>query len=623
MYFAVEVHQAEVNDNDMVFGLELASVTAPPSLTDFDDLPLAINEVAAAGSTPMFVELQNYGPSAIDLSGVIIATGQASYEIPADTSLPSNRRTVIDLDATGLSVSAGDRLALYSTDRSLVVDAVEIQAIAQGRSPDGIGPLRFTELATPDAANEFQFEDQIVINEVMYHYRPNAPDAGTRPTFERASIIDFDGEWRYNDSGAGLSSDWYQTSHDAWPAGPGLLGFETSSVIEPGIGTELNDNDFLAYYFETDVELGEAELNSTDEFQLQYAVDDGAVFYLNGNEFHRINMPAGEITADTRASGSVNNAKLSEVLTIPKDLLIPGNNRISVQVHQRSTTSSDLIFGAELSAATIVDQGQPRTPYSTNEEEWIELYHRGTQPIDLSGWQFDAGIRFTFPANSQMQPGEYWVVARDAEAMQAKYPDVSVVGEFDGQLNNQTESIRLLDAIGNPADQVTYFEDGQWPAAADGRGSSLELQDPYADNSVGLAWAPSDEADDSPWITYSYTGVTEDSSIGPDGQWEEFLLGMLSDGEILLDDIKVIERPGGDARDLIQNGDFEADTVGEEAASWRIIGNHRQSEVIVDPNNEDNQVLRLVATGRDRAHAQSRGNDIKAQWRSRPYSQWR
>src|SRR5690606_37617042 len=34
-----------------------------------------------------------------------------------------------------------------------------------------------------------------------------------------------------------------------------------------------------------------------------------------------------------------------------------------------------------------------------------------------------------------------------------------------------------------------------------------------------------------------------------------------------------------------------------EAATWRIIGTHRHSEVIVDPDDPSNQVLRFVATG--------------------------
>ena len=102
---------------------------------------------------------------------------------------------------------------------------------------------------------------------------------------------------------------------------------------------------------------------------------------------------------------------------------------------------------------------------------------------------------------------------------------------------------------------ITREDNG--PSAADGRGSSLELRDPFADNSSGLAWAASDESQRSSWQTYRYRGVAAASSVGPDGQWQELVMGMLTDGEVLLDDIQVIQDPGGAAIDLIQNGTFE------------------------------------------------------------------
>ena len=75
------------------------------------------------------------------------------------------------------------------------------------------------------------------------------------------------------------------------------------------------------------------------------------------------------------------------------------------------------------------------------------------------------------------------------------------------------------------------------------------------------------------------------------------VIGLLSDGELLLDDIQVIRDPAGEAVNLIQNGSFEADALNEPAEHWRIIGNHRKSEVIVDPDDPNNRVLRFVATG--------------------------
>ena len=145
------------------------------------------------------------------------------------------------------------------------------------------------------------------------------------------------------------------------------------------------------------------------------------------------------------------------------------------------------------------------------------MYNRSTQAVDLSGWQLADAVDYRFPAGTTLGPDEYLVVARDAAALQQKYPQLAeqIVGDFTGRLNDRSDRLRLLDEVGNPADEVRYYEDGQWPAAADGRGSSLELRDPQADNSVGLAWAASVEADDSPWQTYTYEGVARPSKVGP------------------------------------------------------------------------------------------------------------
>ncbi|HEY3392384.1 MAG TPA: lamin tail domain-containing protein, partial [Lacipirellulaceae bacterium] len=96
----------------------------------------------------------------------------------------------------------------------------------------------------------------------------------------------------------------------------------------------------------------------------------------------------------------------------------------------------------------------------------------------------------------------------------------------------------------------------------------------------------------------TYRGIAEASTVGPDGAWHEFILGLLDSGEVLLDDISVLESPGTASQfQLLLNGSFESDNVGGPASGWRIIGNHRHSEVIVDADDPTNQVLRLVATG--------------------------
>jgi hypothetical protein len=232
--------------------------------------------------------------------------------------------------------------------------------------------------------------------------------------------------------------------------------------------------------------------------------------------------------------------------------------------------------------------------------EWIELFNRGQESVDLSGWQMDKGIDFEFPLGAKIAPQQYALLVSDRAAMLAEFPHLAelIVGQYAGGLSNRGETLRLLDAAGNVADQVEYFDGGRWPQLADGGGSSLELIDPDADNASAEAWAASWEGDKSQWQSFTYRGTAREPSgtSNPRG-FNELIIGLLDAGDILIDDLRVVEDPDGAAIEHLQNGTFEQDTSGEPPADWRIVGNHRRSYVTVDPDDATNHVLRLIATG--------------------------
>ncbi len=155
-----------------------------------------------------------------------------------------------------------------------------------------------------------------------------------------------------------------------------------------------------------------------------------------------------------------------------------------------------------------------------------------------------------------------------AAALREKYPalDNIVAESFEGQLSNRDERIVVLDAQGNVADEVHYYDSGRWPAYADGGGSSLELRDALADNNRAESWQASDESDDAPWQTITYRGIVERDGYtnGVTNLYQEFILGLLDAGEVLIDDISVVEDPAGAAIQRIQNGTFEEDGLGGE-----------------------------------------------------------
>jgi hypothetical protein len=249
-------------------------------------------------------------------------------------------------------------------------------------------------------------------------------------------------------------------------------------------------------------------------------------------------------------------------------------------------TSGDVVFAAELTAMKTLSAG---SAFAESPESWVELYNRSTNAVDLSGWRLDDGIRHRFTNGTMLAPDSYLVVASDPTALLAKFPGIAVQGPFTNRLSHRSDRLVLRDAANAVADSVRYFDGGHWPAFADGGGSSLELIDARADNSKAGSWAASDESGRAAWHTFTYCGVAMDD-LGPT-LWREFALGLLDAGELLLDEVSVIDSPDGAAAQLIVNGSFESGLAG-----WRILGNHK-GEVIADPDNAANHVLRLRATG--------------------------
>jgi len=95
--------------------------------------------------------------------------------------------------------------------------------VLKGRSPDGAGRWLVPSAPTPGAANTFQFHDEIVINEIMYH---DTPVAGQPANVVQNTAIDYrDNHWKYEQSGTDLGAGWSASNFDdsAWTTGQGVF----------------------------------------------------------------------------------------------------------------------------------------------------------------------------------------------------------------------------------------------------------------------------------------------------------------------------------------------------------------------------------------------------------------
>ena len=127
--------------------------------------------------------------------------------------------------------------------------------------------------------------------------------------------------------------------------------------------------------------------------------------------------------------------------------------------------------------------------------EWIELLNRSEQVLDLSGWQVQdsrPGAADVFSKGSlKVPPGGYVVIVEDVEAFRGRYPGVlSPVVAPAGwpRLNDGGDAVVAKDATGAVVDSVVY---GRQEGSAPGR--SLERIDPAGGSTDAQNWLLSTE----------------------------------------------------------------------------------------------------------------------------------
>lgn len=170
-------------------------------------------------------------------------------------------------------------------------------------------------------------------------------------SFLKAQTVVFDknSAWKYNDSNTALASQWKDITYDisAWSQGNGPLGYGDPVTTQTNTG-------LITAYFAKDFTVDLNNLSASMELGVMR--DDGIVVYLNGEEVVRDNMPSGTITFNTLSSTTIDGAAESvyNVFTIPKSKFVNGNNRISIELHNRGASSSDLRIDAYLKNTTTV-----------------------------------------------------------------------------------------------------------------------------------------------------------------------------------------------------------------------------------------------------------------------------
>lgn len=162
-------------------------------------------------------------------------------------------------------------------------------------------------------------------------------------------LVSFDASWRYLDTGVDPGADWVTPAFDddSWPLGTAEFGYgdgDEVTVIAEGPVPDRHITTWFRTVFDV------AEPNDISGLSIGLLRDDGAAVYVNGVELVRDNLPAGPLTAETRAETYAWGPGESEphYFSVPADALVAGENVVAVEVHSTDPGSKDLSFALEV-----------------------------------------------------------------------------------------------------------------------------------------------------------------------------------------------------------------------------------------------------------------------------------
>lgn len=143
-------------------------------------------------------------------------------------------------------------------------------------------------------------------------------------------------------------------------------------------------------------------------------------------------------------------------------------------------------------AGVVINEIMYHPPDDRDEYQWVELWNPDTTAVDLAGWSFRKGFKFTFTNSLPLPPGGFLVVSADAVAFRLRYgTNIPVVGDFSGRLSHSGESIELANREGQVVDRVKYDDAPPWPVSPDGMSASLERLRAGSPGEDPLNWDPS------------------------------------------------------------------------------------------------------------------------------------
>ncbi len=124
--------------------------------------------------------------------------------------------------------------------------------------------------------------------------------------------------------------------------------------------------------------------------------------------------------------------------------------------------------------------------YPTSTHEWIEIWNKGTDPVDIKDWKFwenntNHNLFTTTSSDSIISIGEFAVICQNAEVFLKDFPNFigSVFDSAWTNLNESGEEIGLKDEVGNFVERFNYVSTTKY---------SLERKNPFLNDYYFSNW---------------------------------------------------------------------------------------------------------------------------------------
>ena len=233
-------------------------------------------------------------------------------------------------------------------------------------------------------------------------------------------------------------------------------------------------------------------------------------------EIHQGNAGSSDVSFDLALTGRPAGGGETITLSIPNTITDPiwiksrtfnSNNGEWSALNQAFFSIAEPAMPADIRISEVhYHPSEPTTAelaidpsFDQDDFEFIEVLNVSSSTVDLGEAAFVQiqigneleGVEFTFPPGTLINPGERLIIAANATAFAARYPGVSIAGDYSSRLSNTGEWITLVDRDGNVIDSFRYNDVAPWPESTDGDGPSLVRSDPSLDPSLSTSWRAS------------------------------------------------------------------------------------------------------------------------------------